>query len=358
MSKTFNGSVTVDQAAIAPDTRSLPIDRITVGARHRRDLGDIAALAASIAELGLLQPIVVRPDGMLIAGARRLCAAQQLGWTEISVNVVDLAAVRRGELAENRHRKDFTPSELVAIGAEVEHDERELAKEREREGGRRKGSGKLPDPDKGNTRDKVAEHLGISGRTYEKAKTVVEAAEAEPEKYGYLVEDMDRKGVDGAYRQLKSRQQDEAGHAKPPRSKPNEQWADLRAAFEHLTSLPCPHDAAHAVAKLAKVGEIIDRKLPIVVQWLREFQDVWNPMRGIGPENGAEPSIGELCARIEELENENAELRAKLKITQGVTASSEIATADTVTYGDPASPCYASRRRRARAERHERRRAI
>ena len=332
MSKTFNGSVTVDQAAIAPDTRSLPIDRITVGARHRRDLGDIAALAASIAELGLLQPIVVRPDGMLIAGARRLCAAQQLGWTEISVNVVDLAAVRRGELAENRHRKDFTPSELVAIGAEVEHDERELAKEREREGGRRKGSGKLPDPDKGSTRDKVAAHLRISGRTYEKAKAVVEAATAEPAKYSYLVEAMDRTGrVDSAYRQLKSRQQDEAGHAKPPRSKPNEQWADLRAAFEHLTSLPCPHDAAHAVAKLAKVGEIIDRRLPSVVQWLQEFQAEWNCMRGIGPENDAKPSIGELCARIEELENENAELR-KLKVTQG---AAEIATADTVTYGDP-----------------------
>ena len=64
MSKTFNGSVTVDQAVIAADTRSLPIGRITVGERHRRDLGDIAALAKSIDEIGLLHPVPVATFGM------------------------------------------------------------------------------------------------------------------------------------------------------------------------------------------------------------------------------------------------------------------------------------------------------
>jgi N6-adenosine-specific RNA methylase IME4 len=47
---------------------SLPISQITVGQRHRRDLGDIDGLAASIAEVGLLQPIAVTFDGHLIAG--------------------------------------------------------------------------------------------------------------------------------------------------------------------------------------------------------------------------------------------------------------------------------------------------
>ncbi len=52
--------------------RSIGIDDITVGERHRRDLGDIAGLAASMAELGLLHPVVVRPDG--IADRRRAAA--------------------------------------------------------------------------------------------------------------------------------------------------------------------------------------------------------------------------------------------------------------------------------------------
>ena len=38
-------------------TLLLPIDRIVGGERHRRDLGDIAGLARSIREVGLLHPI-------------------------------------------------------------------------------------------------------------------------------------------------------------------------------------------------------------------------------------------------------------------------------------------------------------
>src|SRR5262245_15860701 len=66
-------------------TRRLPLDQIRIGERHRRDMGDLAGLAASMGELGLLHPIVIRPDGTLIAGKRRLQAAELLGWTEIPV---------------------------------------------------------------------------------------------------------------------------------------------------------------------------------------------------------------------------------------------------------------------------------
>ena len=58
----------------------MTIAAIKVGERHRREMGDVAGLAASMAELGLLHPIVIRPDGTLIAGERRLRAAQALGW--------------------------------------------------------------------------------------------------------------------------------------------------------------------------------------------------------------------------------------------------------------------------------------
>jgi N6-adenosine-specific RNA methylase IME4 len=106
-----------------------------------------------------------------------------------------------GEFAENTFRKDFTPSELVAIAAEVEDVERERAKDRQREAGRVKASGKLTGT--GDTRDKVAARLGISGRTYEKARAVVEAAHAEPRRFAGLVDQMDRTGkVTGAFRQL------------------------------------------------------------------------------------------------------------------------------------------------------------
>src|SRR5580765_8150257 len=75
---------------------SMPVEAIRVGHRHRKDMGDLEGLATSISEVGLLQPIVVRPDGMLIAGKRRLRAAARLGWTDIPVTVVNLDAVVRG----------------------------------------------------------------------------------------------------------------------------------------------------------------------------------------------------------------------------------------------------------------------
>ena len=63
--------------------------------------------------------------------------------------------------------------------------ERELAKERERvRKGKQPGakSGKLPHL--GDTRDAVGAGVGMSGKTYERAKAVTKAAKANPQKYG------------------------------------------------------------------------------------------------------------------------------------------------------------------------------
>src|SRR5262249_42460239 len=204
--------------AIASTRVLLAIDAVTVGERHRRDLGDIAGLAASIAEVGLLQPIVIRPDGMLIAGERRLRAARALGGPEIPFHLGALDAVVKGELAENAVRKDFTLSEAVAIKRALEPLEKAAAKERQREGGRRggEGSGKLPEASKGNAADKAAKVTGMARRTLEKAEAIVDAAEAEPEKFGKLVADMDRTGrANGVDRRLKTARQAEQIRAEP-----------------------------------------------------------------------------------------------------------------------------------------------
>ena len=99
----------VETQKVAVDFQNeLLVADIVVGERQRRDMGDIAALAANMDELELWQPIVIRPDSMLIASKRRLRTAELLGWTTISVSVVGLEAVIRGEFAENTCRKDFS----------------------------------------------------------------------------------------------------------------------------------------------------------------------------------------------------------------------------------------------------------
>jgi hypothetical protein len=197
-----------------PTTRK--ISDIVVGTRHRKDMGDVDGLAASMKELGLLHPIVVRPDGVLVAGERRLRAAKLLGWTEIPVNIIDLEAVTRGEFAENAVRKDFTLSEAVAIKRALEPLEKIAAKERQ---GTRtdKHPGKLPTSSKGRAADKAAKATGMARRTLEKAEAIVDAAEGEPEKFGKLLDDMDRTGrVSGVYRRLKIARQAEAIRAETP----------------------------------------------------------------------------------------------------------------------------------------------
>jgi ParB family transcriptional regulator, chromosome partitioning protein len=68
------------------------IDEIVVGERHRRDLGDIASLAANVAELGLLHPIVIH--GTLIAGERRPNRAADLSRRHLAIR--SLNRVRKG----------------------------------------------------------------------------------------------------------------------------------------------------------------------------------------------------------------------------------------------------------------------
>lgn len=193
------------------------IDQIQIGFRYRKDLGDLKTLADSIAEVGLLHPIVVTPEARLIAGHRRLEACRLLGWADVSVTVVDLYQAARGEAHENFVRKDLLPSEIVALKRAIEPLERKAA--RERQGSR----ADLCHPatmaeGQGDARDKIARYLGVGRTTVEKAEAVVEAAEEEPEEYGHLVEQMDRSGkVAGAFRRLEVLRQAKELATAPPK---------------------------------------------------------------------------------------------------------------------------------------------
>jgi len=189
---------------------TMPVDAIRVGKRYRQHLGDIGALAASIAEHGLLHPIVVTSEGLLVAGERRLAAVRALGWATVPVTIVDPADLLRAESDENTVRQDFTPSEAVAIA-----DALRPAVSVRAPGRPPKNCGKLPQFPERKTRDVVAAAVGMSGRTLDKAGAVVEAAEADPE-LGDLVEVMDRTGkVDAAFRALRRRQNRAAVAAAP-----------------------------------------------------------------------------------------------------------------------------------------------
>lgn len=97
---------------------------IEIGERHRALSNDaIDRLAASMADIGLRQPITVRVvdemlvDGhltagvpVLVAGAHRLAAAKKLGWSQIQCIEIegDEVSAELWEISENLHRLDLT----------------------------------------------------------------------------------------------------------------------------------------------------------------------------------------------------------------------------------------------------------
>jgi ParB family chromosome partitioning protein len=100
--------------------RSIPVEAIEPNRyqpRSRFDDDGLAALADSIRELGVLQPVLVRPAGHdrfeLIAGERRWRAARRAGMRMIPAlvrGVEDLASLEQA-IVENLHRQDLSALE-------------------------------------------------------------------------------------------------------------------------------------------------------------------------------------------------------------------------------------------------------
>jgi ParB family transcriptional regulator, chromosome partitioning protein len=103
--------------------REIPVQAITPNAKQPRAVFDdekLAELKASIEEVGLLQPIVVRetaPDRYeLIMGERRWRACRDLAMETVPAIVRETAddAMLRDALLENLHRQDLNPLEEAA----------------------------------------------------------------------------------------------------------------------------------------------------------------------------------------------------------------------------------------------------
>ncbi len=116
----------ITQNPITYSLKEVPIEQVTVWEEAQArilDDTDIDSLAKSIEQEGLQNPPMVQKDGngyLLMAGQRRLAALKKLGSKTIPVlvlsknsscNIEDAKAV---SIIENLHRKDMSPSEMVA----------------------------------------------------------------------------------------------------------------------------------------------------------------------------------------------------------------------------------------------------
>jgi ParB family chromosome partitioning protein len=108
---------TLTSSAGAPVGRIVPIDQVDPNPNQPRQvMGDLSELMASIAEKGIIEPIIVRQRGrrfQIVAGERRYQAAVQIGLREIPIVIreVDDNEIVEIALIENIQRKDLTPFE-------------------------------------------------------------------------------------------------------------------------------------------------------------------------------------------------------------------------------------------------------
>jgi len=143
------------------------LERLTPYARNARthSAAQVAQLAASIREWGWTTPVLVSPDGGLIAGHGRLLAAQQLGLETVPVVIAEgwsSAKTRAYVLADNQLAQNAGwDSELLALelgelgelGFDLDltgFDGDEIAaldigEDAQGEGGEKPGNGKLSD---------------------------------------------------------------------------------------------------------------------------------------------------------------------------------------------------------------------
>ncbi|RJK94154.1 ParB/RepB/Spo0J family partition protein [Vallicoccus soli] len=108
----------------------VPLDRIRPNPRQPREVFDeeaLAELVASLKEVGLLQPVVVRPVGdgyELVVGERRWRAAQEAGFESIPALVRETGDqdLLRDALLENLHRSQLNPLEEAAAYGQLLED--------------------------------------------------------------------------------------------------------------------------------------------------------------------------------------------------------------------------------------------
>ena len=130
--------VSIIQSFLSPELRAerpsgeearLPLDLLVPSPQPRKRFENLEALAESVREKGVLQPLLVRPLGdgryAIVAGERRYRAARMAGLSEVPVRVVELSEkeARLLALVENLQRDDLNPyEETVGVLALLSED--------------------------------------------------------------------------------------------------------------------------------------------------------------------------------------------------------------------------------------------
>lgn len=201
----------------------------------RKDFGDLTQLTESIRKVGVINPITISKDGVVVAGRRRLRAwrilhkkfpdqfrpfppfiRHPLTYKEL-VNSSNMNMFNMIQVHENTQRKEFTPEEISQIKQDIQ-------KERE--------AGKFPDAIGKETRDIVAELTGVSNRQVDKIDLVVQSAKKNSKAKQILMKlNKGQISVDTAY-QMVTKDARNLPKVIPPKGEYDVIYSDIPIAFD------------------------------------------------------------------------------------------------------------------------------
>lgn len=162
------------------EVTNMKIDEIVVKDRVRKNAyAHIKDLMEDIQKNGLINPITINADKVLLAGFRRYTACKALGMEDIPVHMVNTKDEEQDlqvEISENELREDFTMTERLDYARRLERIESAKAEKRKQSTLKQNTDtqNSAERSDLGETRQKVAEKVGMSHDTLRKAQKIEE----------------------------------------------------------------------------------------------------------------------------------------------------------------------------------------
>ncbi len=244
-------------------------------------------LVDSIRRRGILDPLVIRDDNTILSGHRRCVAAKALGLDRVPVRVVtfDDRVDEEEALIEWNRQREKTFSQKMREAEILERIERDRAKARQVELAGTRPNG---DPDLVPTlaqgreppvRDIVADKIGMSHGTFDKAKIVWQAAKAGDEVAREQVKKIDtgETTVTAAVREIRKDAPGPKPAALPTFNETNDNIEWARWSWNPVTG--CLHDCVYCYAR-----DIANRFFP------EGFKPTYHPERLAAPQNTKVPA--------------------------------------------------------------------
>jgi N6-adenosine-specific RNA methylase IME4 len=132
-----------------------------------------AALEADIGKRGIIEPLEITAEGVVLNGRERLAAARQLGQEQVPVRIVDPVDEFEHIILAALQRRHLSASQRAALALELDrYRELKTTAEQRRRQNLRQHADEAGSPPRGRTREQVAAWAGVSPRTVQDAATV------------------------------------------------------------------------------------------------------------------------------------------------------------------------------------------